>query len=269
MKYLLLIPLSIILFGCPKSTEVEPDESITIGFTSPVAGQSISNNTEIPITAKPSGEIKKIEYFLDGVSIGSVISDPYTLKWTPKDIIGGDHIITAVAISSKNNEFKSEQKILIKLNLGDEFKGGKIFQLTGVNSGLISSIKDLQVGSAITFTWGPSGTLIGANSNSGKENTAKIAAVSTTENQSAYHFKSGYQYNGFNDWYIPSFEEINILKENANHVGGFEKLAKDATYWTSSENSPTQAHIQNMIALIGTPQLKGAYAYRIRPIRKF
>lgn len=269
MKKLLLLLVSTILLGCPKSEKIEPSESISITFISPIPNQELSNNKETVLSVKLSEEVKKVEYFLDGVSVGSVISDPRSLKWTPKDVSGGDHVVAAVATSNKNNDFKAETKINMKLNLGDDFQGGKIFQLTGYNSGLIASTKDLQIGSNITFTWGTSNALLGTTSSDGQGNTKKMASASSFESQAAYHFKNGYDYNGFKDWYIPSFDEINILKDNVNYVGGFEKQSKDATYWTSSELSASHAHIQNMIALIGTQQQKALYGYRIRPIRKF
>lgn len=41
--------------------------------------------------------------------------------------------------------------------------------------------------------------------------------------------------NGYDDWYLPSKDELNILFDNREAIGGFE----DADYWSSSEGSGT------------------------------
>lgn len=41
--------------------------------------------------------------------------------------------------------------------------------------------------------------------------------------------------NGYDDWYLPSKDELNILFDNREVIGGFE----DADYWSSSEGSGT------------------------------
>ena len=269
MKQILLIFTCLILFGCVKSNEVVPKELITVVIASPTTLERISNNVEYSFRATPSESVRKIEYFLDGLSIGSATETPYTLKWIPNDMDGGEHLLSVTATSFKLNDFKTEQKIHLRLNIGDDFRGGKIFQLTGVNSGLISSTMDLQSGANEKFLWSASNTLIGANSSNGSENTAKMANASVTELEAGYHFKNGYQYNGYNDWYIPSFDELNMLKENMYYIGGFVESVKNSYYWSSSELSASVAEIQNMTALVGTEKQKGLFAYRIRPIRKF
>ena len=269
MKKIFIISTCLILFGCFKSNEVDPNELITVVIESPTPAERISNNVEYSFRAKPSEAVRKVEYFLDGLSIGSATAEPYVVKWIPKDLDGGEHLLSVTATSFKINDFKTDQKIQVRLNVGDDFRGGRIFQLTGVNSGLIASMKDLQVGSNLKFFWGSSNTLIGANSLNGTENTVKMANASVTETEAGYHFKNGYQFNGYNDWYIPSFDELNMLKENVYYVGGFEETVKDSYYWSSTEFSSSQAQLQNMTALVGTQQQKVSHALRIRPIRKF
>ena len=269
MKKAIVIPLFLILFGCTKSGEVVTQESITVDIVAPTTSQRISNNVEYALQVSTSEPVRWVEYFLDGASIGTAPTAPYTIKWVPKNVDGGEHILSVTATSFKINSFKTEQKIQVRLNVGDDFKGGRIFQLTGVNSGLISSTRDLQSNSGSKFIWSSANTLIGANSTNGNENTLKMAAASSTEAEAGYHFKTGYQYNGYDDWYIPSFDELNTLKENMFYVGGFEENVKDAYYWSSTELTASQAQLQNMTALVGTQQQKGVNAYRIRPIRKF
>ena len=269
MKKIFIIATGLTLLGCFKSNVIDPKESITIMITSPTTSERISNNAENSFEATPSEAVRKVEYFVDGLSIGSATTAPYNVKWTPKDMDGGEHLLSVIATSFKIHDYKTEQKIQVRLNIGDDFRGGRIFQLNGVNSGLISSTMDLQSGPTAKFTWASSSALIGANSSNGNENTAKMANISVTGAEAGYYFKNGYQYNGYDDWYIPSFDEINMLKENMYYVGGFAGNVKDSYYWSSSELSESQAQVQNMVALTGTQQQKASSNCRIRPIRKF
>jgi hypothetical protein len=269
MKKILIIPVCLLFYGCFKSVEKDPNEMITVAIAAPTASERISNNVEYPFKVTLSEKVRQVEYFFDGTSIGATSTEPYTLKWTPYDVDEGEHLLSVVVTSYKLNSFKAEKKIRLRLNLGDDFKGGKIFQLTGINSGLIASTTDLQVGPMIKFTWSTSNTLIGANSSKGDENTAKMANASISETEAGYHFKNGYEHNGYNDWYIPSFDELNMLKENMYYVGGFEESVKNSYYWSSSEFSASQAQLQNMTALVGTERQKNLSSCKIRPIRKF
>jgi hypothetical protein len=255
--------------GAEKKTDVKPEGLITVTIEDPTALEVISNNVVNSFQASPSEPVRKIEYFFDGTSIGYSTDSPYTVKWIPHDIDGGEHLIAAIATSFGGNEYKTEQKVDVRLNIGDEFRGGKIFSLSGVNSGLIASTTDLQSGSTEKFTWTTSNTLLGANASNGSENTTKMANAAVSPGEAGYHFKSGYQHNGYADWYIPSFEELNLLKDNVFYIGGFVEIVKDSYYWSSSEFSASEAQLQNMTALVSTRQSKDQVSCRIRPIRRF
>ena len=73
---------------------------------------------------------------------------------------------------------------------------------------------------------GADGTAIGT----GAQNTADILA-GCAEPGIAARLVDGYSLNGFDDWFLPSKDELNELYLNRDDVGGF---ARDA-YWSSSE----------------------------------
>jgi hypothetical protein len=269
IKKIQIIITGLILLGCGNSKEVRPAETIKVTINAPTTSERISNNVPYFFRATPSEPVRKVEYYFDGISIGSSTAAPYTVKWTPHDMDGGEHTLSIIATSFRDNDFKTEQKLYVRLNVGDDFRGGRIFSLSGVNSGLIASTTDLESGPIVKFTWTATNTLLGANSTNGKENTTKMANAAISAAEAGYHFKSGYQHHGYDDWYIPSFDEINMLRENIYYVGGFVEIVKDSYYWSSSEFSASHAQLQNMTALVKTEQEKANYACRIRPIRKF
>jgi hypothetical protein len=264
-----IILLCLGLFACSKSKDVQPAESITVTIEAPTTLERLSNNVTTTFKATPSTPVSRIEYYFDGVSIGFSKTSPYTIKWTPQEMDGGEHTLMAVATTSKGKEFKIEQKIHIRLNIGDIFKGGKIFSLSGPNSGLIASTMDLEASPFVKFTWSASNTLLGANTSNGSENTIKMANAAVSPAEAGYHFKNGYRSNGYDDWYIPTLDELNMLKENMFYIGGFVEIVKDSYYWSSSEFSASEAQLQNMTALVNTHQPKDLATCRIRPVRKF
>lgn len=275
-KATLLIISFLLLITCEEKEKEKENENnnttqkITCSFISPSNNAVVYNNIEIGLTVSTSETVKKVEYYLDDSSIGSVISEPYTFKWIPVNINAGNHKLTCIAIPEEGEDAKCEIDITVELRLGDSFKGGKIFLVdeTGEH-GLIASENDVTISSNNTFFWG-SHNLIGASDiNNGKDNTLKMANASSSSSYAGYAFKDGYDLNGYNDWYIPAQEELETLKENRDYVGGFATQSSDASYWSSTELSSDKAFALNFVALMGTTVTKGVYGYRIRPIREF
>ncbi len=265
---LTIIILTTLLCGCKKDNESNQKESITVTLS--IVDLTIFNMVETEFSVTASSEIKEARFYFDGKSIGSVITTPYKLKYTPINIDPGQHEIKCIVVSLNGNEFSAAKNANLILRLGDEYKGGKIFYLdqSGVH-GLISSTKDLDIVSGIGFHWGEQ-QLINTTKDNGFENTKKMISVSPNEYYAAYHFKNGYNYNGYNDWYIPAIQELEILKENMNLVGGFTNdLNWKANYWSSSELSASNAEALHFNVLMGNSYNKQSYGLMVRPIRKF
>ena len=93
--------------------------------------------------------------------------------------------------------------------------------------------------------WGCSGTeIVGADElgiGGGAQNTLDILN-GCAESATAAELASDYVYGGYDDWYLPSKDELNAMYENlaVNNVGGF---ASDG-YWSSSEASANYAWFQ-------------------------
>ena len=74
---------------------------------------------------------------------------------------------------------------------------------------------------------------------SGKSNTEKIVTALGTGNYAArlcYDFELG----GYDDWFLPSKDELNELYKQKDTVGGFAPT----NYWSSSDYSSSYAWLQ-------------------------
>lgn len=88
--------------------------------------------------------------------------------------------------------------------------------------------------------WGPSNVFVGANSqDDGAANTATLSAVS---NEYIARICAQFSGGGFDDWYLPSENELKAVAANADEVGGVLM----AGYWSSTEVSSTSARAVNL-----------------------
>jgi hypothetical protein len=265
----LFAAVSLLLTGCSGK-----DNKEEINVTVSASQTELYNGIEVTLTANVSGgDTKEAVFYFDGQNIGSSIMQPYNIKYKLRDIEPGNHKISCLVMSIKGNDFTGETSVSLKLRLGDEYQGGKIFSLDNSGEhGLIGSIADLSYngdfGTEVRFAWGNE-TLLATTRNNGKANTTLMANNAQSSGYAGYHFKNGYSYNGYNDWYIPSIDELEILKENKSYVGGFSNATDwQAQYWSSSESDETKAFILNFNALMGNTNDK-VKVFKIRPIRQF
>jgi hypothetical protein len=95
------------------------------------------------------------------------------------------------------------------------------------------------------LTWGCQGTSIGTSPNlgTGQQNTTAIVAGCTDIDFTAKLIDNLID-GGYNDWYLPSSQELYKIWENRATIGGWTTTGNaDAYYWTSTEDSPTNAFI--------------------------
>ncbi len=169
--------------------------------------------------------------------------------------IGSTGIVSGIAIGTAIISYTMTNSCALSLStvmvavtavgqsVGDNYGGGKIayvFQpgdpgyVAGEIHGLIAALADVgpivQWGCNPTFLNGTS-TAIGT----GATNTALISTLCGAG--TAARTCSDYEFGGYSDWYLPSKEELNKLALNRTIIGGFTS----GGYWTSSENSATEA----------------------------
>ncbi len=158
------------------------------------------------------------------------------------------YAINSVGLSYGNEiSFKTDS-----LRLGAKYQGGIIFYMlqpgdsnydVSVPHGLIAAVVPYDIGT----NWGPcyDSVFVGADGvkiGTGKQNTQAIvaSAITCSPPASIYVAKmcSDYVVGIYDDWYLPSKDELNVLYQNRTLVGGFET---NSSYWSSSQsgiNSP-------------------------------
>jgi hypothetical protein len=138
--------------------------------------------------------------------------------------------------------YQSDSTLLDSL-YGRSYEGGLIFYLdTSDGSGFVSTVSD-QSGAS---PWGCSGTEItgadGTAVGTGAQNTIDIEAGCTTAGTAA-DICANLSLNGYEDWFLPSKDELNAMYTNLHGkgLGGFTSH----NYWSSTEVDPTYAWSQN------------------------
>jgi hypothetical protein len=130
--------------------------------------------------------------------------------------------------------------------------------------GLIAADSDQHFaawGCASTALSGADGTAIGT----GNQNTLDIIAGCATEGIAA-SLCANLSLNGYDDWYLPSKDELNKLYINRIAIGNFDT---SWFYWSSSENtSYSQARKQSFVDGSQSISHKTSDGF-VRPIRSF
>ena len=133
-----------------------------------------------------------------GISIGDT-PEQYNSQYTYDDIKAQRELVKTIADGSRSRNTDFE--------IGDEYKGGYIFQINEDGSGLVADLQDSGVA-----TWGD----------------ALDAAASAT-------------FQGYDDWYLPSLEELELMYStignggSQGNIGGFDTYN---FYWSSSSDNP-------------------------------
>ena len=155
-----------------------------------------------------------------------------------------------------------------KFRVGQDYQGGIIFYVdeTG-NNGLIAARED--VGQA---AWGCPSILIngadGEGIGSGFENTLAIVR-DCNDPGTAAELCENLVLNGFDDWFLPSKEELNQLYLHRKTVGGFSDELNSA-YWSSTEYENSFAAWRQLFTDFPEQTIYDKYnVYNVRPIRRF
>lgn len=183
----------------------------------------------------------------------------------------------SIAYSCSNDDDTTTNEPLT-FEIGDSHEGGFIFYLDATGEhGLIASEADL--GEA---GWGCKGNTTpiaqDLSIGSGSSNTLFIVTA-CSEPDIAAKICADLNLNGFDDWFLPSSDELEQLYLQRDVVGGFDE-AEGSIYVSSSEFYPVETgqHLNCWVHDFGTVQIipgsrklnsNKDYPFKVRAIRAF
>jgi hypothetical protein len=178
----------------------------------------------------------------DGIGTGVFISLISGLT------LGETYYVRAYATNIAGTAYSSELILTTALTIGDDYQGGKVVYflksgdpgyVQGQTHGFIAAPAQsivLQWSNGSNISTGGKGTAIGT----GKANTNSIVAVQGAGNYAAkwcYDLVSG----GYDDWYLPSRDELSLLYMNKYDIG----FSSNNCYWSSTETNSTTSWNSN------------------------
>ena len=116
------------------------------------------------------------------------------------------------------------------------------------------------------YTYGPQNTKIGMYNMQSFLATCSSGAAQAT---------AAYSVNGYNDWYLPTPNEMQNVISTFNAFGGSStvnngvvNLVSGSKYWTSYEQASGYAHVVNVADSVASMEIKTA-TWNVRPVRAF
>ena len=207
---------------------------------------AITNNAGLTAGTDYSLSIKK----KDGPAVDAVTIDNSGLVSIASTIGTGDHGMFTVKAAGKSN-YSGEKTADFNLTVIEELvysvgdpgsAGGKIFYVNPNTGDGWTYLEAASQDHIAIVQWGGAGTLLNTMSTdigSGKANTEAIVGALGDNGGTDYAAKICSEYtvnhNGvdYDDWFLPSKDELNELYNQKDSVGGFASNY----YWSSSEYS--------------------------------
>ncbi|TVR79299.1 MAG: DUF1566 domain-containing protein [Chitinophagaceae bacterium] len=148
--------------------------------------------------------------------------------------------------------------------------GGGVIANTNYSNGqcnyLIAASADQSAGAP----WGCQGTNVNTSTavGTGQSNTDAILNACPTQGIAARICDELVE-GGFDDWFLPSKDELNILRNNQNIIGGFNH-GMNSEYWSSSQGGSNSNAWQQWFDFIsGQNQYLKNDTYRVRCVRSY
>jgi len=263
----------------PRLNGFEVNDSTNLDFPLVITGES----TITGVSAKISGEVAyegRSSVLVRGFCYSEAQHPTVGSKTVSEGIGSGKFIgsiknlkasttyyLRAFAINNFGTSYGEEKSFTTgEFSIGLNYGGGIIFYLDASNMhGLIVAPEDAE--NALPWSNGQNIitqatlTTIGT----GSLNTRAIIEAQGSGSYAA-SFCDNYTSDGFDDWFLPSIQELNKLFEKNDVVNNF----KNAAYWSSTEDSDLGAYLFVFWTGIRTVGIdKKSVLYNVRPIRSF
>ena len=245
MKKLTLLSFIVIilstLISCEKKNE-PPTCKIILPENNTIFGKGTI--VHISVEANDSdGTVTEVRFYFDGTGTKSVNTFPYNYDWNTVNVTTGLHELKVTAIDNQGAETSAKIEITIEqYNIGDSYAGGIIFYVDSTFlHGLICAEND----QSENAPWGCQGTAIsgadGTTIGTGVQNTNDIMTGCTSTGIAA-RICSNLELNGYDDWFLPSIDELNLIYTNI-HTKTLGSFSITGFYWSSTEYLASTAHI--------------------------
>ena len=256
----------------PDTSAATNSSVVTLDSVSNVGNQSITLHGNV---VSANGIVVERGFVLDTLpqaTIDDIVVSGGTQLGTYNEVKNGlipngktyyvrSYLITSVDTTYSNQLSFTTTASSSYLSVGQTYQGGIIFYLANDGqSGLIVTAANIG-----TAQYGCSGTEIGGTSKglwSGKQNTDAILADCNASNNAAA-LCGNLVYQGYDDWYLPSWDEVIAMRQNlyANGIGGFQM---HGSIWTSSEFSSdlALAHDWSCLSYLSKSNTLGVRAVR-------
>lgn len=249
----------------PKNETEDTVPSVAIEADSIVYNQK---EHKFLLSLKNSPQIVSVDYYIDGELSKTIFESPYTYSATLKNLNTGNHTVSIIAKLQDGKLLKDEKNIIFRVKRGDEYQGGVIVYTSEDElHGIIAAKKDLEGGISGKYKYGYyRGGYDSFSKSDGYANTQKFKGK-TDSNFAAIACLS-YDGGGYNDWYLPSLEESEYLKDFESSL---IPSRLNNIYWTSTlreDEMHAEIFYFGRVAII-TSDLDIQKAYYVRPFRKF
>lgn len=258
-----------------KLPELATDVVSHVSSTNATCGGNISNSGKATIIDRgvcwntAGSPTINDSHTQDGIGDGAFVSEITGL------VLGQTYYVRAYATNKHGTSYGNERSFVTELAVGDLYQGGVIVYLfqsgdpgyvAGQKHGLV--IANTDQGSTV---WSPGFTLVGSTSSgigAGSANTNAIVAAIGGTGYAASNCQN-LSLTGFNDWFLPSKDELNKVYLSRDKVSG---LGSSGTYyWTSTEQDSQNSWVQDLSNGTQTPIGGGnkTISYRYRAMREF
>jgi hypothetical protein len=87
-----------------------------VAITSPTDGATVTGNVKIAASGSDAGSgIAQVQFYVDGVLVGTAKSTPYSVTWNTKKVAVGQHTLWAVAQDvAGNNQTSASIRVTVR-----------------------------------------------------------------------------------------------------------------------------------------------------------